>query len=165
MATTTIAHFSKLRALAFVIGGLLLVAIVLAVTLRHPAEISLIDYLAAKDVYVLPMVVIGWLAVSLLTVRLLLILRQILFEQARAIWIENGRVHYMNTRLDTVFRKLPLDRIESVKIEPMGRMRPLGIVMKLKAGDRRAVPIWILAESGDVVLDRLNRNLQAPSPR
>lgn len=91
-----------------------------------------------------------------------------IFRRSRAIWIENGALHFYSGFFDEIFfavyseEVVPLDAIaglSSVKAEFPGAVKRRGIYVDLKSGKSHKIATFLLTEKCQVVMARLSAAL------
>lgn len=88
------------------------------------------------------------------------ILRKFLFEQGRAVWVDDGKLHYMSVA-SLFFRSEPLQRISHFTIGLIGSDILKGINIHFKNGTSDDIATHLLEEPREVILARLNKALAA----
>lgn len=148
-----IAHFSKWKAPAYVLGSIAGCAIIFFIFLNHPDKISLRDYMAMKGDYAFS--IVGFLAGVYVVLLQVTILKQIIFGKRTAIWIESNQVFFLDTYGHVLFSKLSLDEIQTISRGKLGSLRKNGLIADMGDGSKRAIPTWLLAEPLEAVEARL----------
>lgn len=154
-----IARFHRTLAICFF---LLLIAVVVAV-------VGGVFYLAFHDASVLldTWPVIG----GLVSVGFSIAMIRFVFRDPRAIWIENGVLHFYSSFLSDAFfflvskAEVPLDAIaglSSVKAEFPGAVERPGIYLDLKSGRSDKIATFLLTEERRAVMARLREALNLP---
>ncbi len=146
-----IAWFSKPKAVSYLIAGLFIVGLLFIVTLYHPSGTSLVAYTRSRGEFWLLVYPLGWLAGIAAFLMLIALLKQLAFMRANAVWIENGRIVYLNKWFMAVRRS----DIKSIAVGSWGTWRRPGIILTLRNGQKKVIPTGILSEPSDVVLSRL----------
>jgi hypothetical protein len=86
---------------------------------------------------------------------LIALLKQLLFVRANAVWIENGRIIYLNKWFMAVRRS----DIKSIALGSWGMWKRPGIILTLHNGQTKVIPTGVLSEPSDIVLSRLRAQL------
>ena len=148
-----VAKFSKWKVPIYIIGSVAVCAVALLIFLNHPDNVSLRDYMAMKGDYAFSIVALfAGIFVLLLQVT---ILKQVIFGNGSAIWIESNQVFFLDTYGHIFFSKLPLNEIQEISRGKLGSFRRNGLIANMRDGSKRAIPTWLLAEPLEEVETRL----------
>jgi len=150
MDRTVIAHFALPVTLFG--NGVLTCAIVggLGFTVYSPDE-NLARHILSHGPFLLGVFAIAWLCGVLLLMLLYAQVRQILFDNGVAVWIEGGAVFYLDRRWFSV----NYDEITTIEAGSYGRGGFKGVIFQLKDGRKKSIPLGILRESGAIIIERL----------
>jgi hypothetical protein len=88
-----------------------------------------------------------------LTFLILTLVSQLIFFRQRAVWLDGENIVY----LASWFSCTPRHEIENVLLGSFGKFKRPGIQIRLRDGRTKSIPIELLLEPPDVVLDRLQR--------
>jgi hypothetical protein len=97
---------------------------------------------------------------------LALMVRRLTYQNGEAIWISDGRLYYLPFAAHRPFRSffcsLALNEVERFALGHMsGAYGGKGIIVHLKSGGQDEMPTSLMAQSRDVILERLNQALTA----
>lgn len=111
----------------------------------------------------------GWpVILGLVSIPGLILMMWLVFRDPRAIWIENGALHFYSGIFDDLFffffseETVPLDSIDglsSVKSELPGAVKRHGIYVDMKSGKSHKLLTFLLSEPRPVVMARLRAAL------
>lgn len=155
-----IAHFSRAKAFAYVIGWLIACALLYGLTLYHPVGVSLNGYLNSKGLFRYEFAVIAWVLGTLLIARQLTILNQLILRKSVAVWASRGNIYYLNVYWDIFYRTVRCSDVEDFDVATNGSFGSGGIVIRLRAGQEKVVTTWLLSEPTDMILSRLRASCQ-----
>jgi hypothetical protein len=150
----TIARFSGPKAVLGIVIGLSLVIACLAYTFYSP-DGELISSIRAHGVVWLYLLPLCWLCGAVLIILFAALMRQMLFDDLRAIWIEGGAVIYLDKRWFSV----ACAEIHDIHLGTFGRMKFRGIVLELGNGTSKSIPLGIVGEPGATVVARLHETI------
>jgi hypothetical protein len=94
-----------------------------------------------------------WSCGSILLLLLFALFRQLILEGNVAVWVEDNHLLYLDKRWFLV----PLIDIERFGIGSYGRFNLPGIVLELREGKKKSIPLKLLCEPGEVVIERLRK--------
>ena len=152
MALSVIAQFSKKRAGAYVTFYLLLSLYFLLAELAN-----FIDSADFDQRFYRPLVLLGSFLAPFLLYQQIMILRQLIFRGAAAVWLESDKVHFLDFYWSFTFSAVSLVDIQRVAIAPERLFRSAAITLHLKGGAQKSLPTALLLESKAEVLARLSR--------
>lgn len=110
---------------------------------------------------------VTWVLLLLSPILLMLLavmVRRLAYQNGQAIWVSDGRLYYLPFATHWPFRSFfcsqPLDEIDhfSLGLMPSAYARK-GVIVHLKSGEQDQMPTILMAQSRDVILDRLNQAL------
>jgi hypothetical protein len=144
----TIASYSVLKILPLLLFALLLGAINAWSWYSILTEVP-----GAPDYSILPdyVLYVGTALYLLFLPFVIEIIRQVLFRKRRAAWVEKGHLIYIHRILFSV----PCADIVGFSPERYGRYNQQGIATLRKGGQKKILPVGMLSESPEVILERL----------
>jgi hypothetical protein len=152
--SVTIAHYQKanifLRTLAFVTFLILLNAL----TLYLPGGESVRHFLARRPL-LFPIFISAWIGGLFVLWFAAVIIKRIVFESGRAIWIETGTLIYLH-RWNFSVACRDIAEISSGTSERSGR--PC-IFLRSRDGARKVLLTGLLMEPDDVIIARIKENI------
>lgn len=159
-----IARFSLMRAPVYVGALVLLCVVYCAMTLYHPSNVTLWNYLRMKSWSHPTFTIAGWIACSVVAVYCFAISRQLFFDQQKAIWKDGDKITYLNIYKNLFVRSVRCEDILSASIaHGPGAWGPYGIILQTKDGRRLLISTWLLIESNETILLRLKSILELAS--
>jgi hypothetical protein len=103
-----------------------------------------------------------WFGSILCLLYIFALVYQLIFDGNLAVWIEDDKIIYLNSRYFLVH----LNDIERLNLGSCGRFNSPAIVFHLHNGGEKAIPLKLLGESGEAVVERLRGvNLCRPRAR
>jgi hypothetical protein len=109
---------------------------------------------------------VTWALLLLSPVMLMLLIvmgRRLAYQNGQAIWIADGQLRYLpyaaHAQFQSFFRSVPLSDVDGFSLGVMGPYK--GIIVHLISGEQDQMPTILMAQSRDVILDRLNNALTA----
>jgi hypothetical protein len=148
-----IAHYKKIDALWRSLSCMLLVILLSAISYSVPYKIGFTSFLSRP--LLLPLFVSGWLFGLFLIWILIVLLKRVLFDAGRALWIENGKIIFLHKWNISV----ACSEVAQIKTGIYGRFHRAGIFLNLRNGTRKVIPTGSLKESEDLIVARLKENL------
>jgi hypothetical protein len=147
----TIASFKRLRIAFLAFFILLLIILLYSTTLHIKHDFSIVSVLYRAQIW-LPIV---WASIILLTLLESFLVWQIIFDNSRAVWVEDGALIYLNR----CFLRVPLAKIVAISMGTFGRYNQPGIIIIHEGGGRRVIPVANFSERGDIILNRLHESV------
>lgn len=153
MSRIKIASFSPARAWTYVVLGLVMCAWIFAIYFPQPGT-NWLDMLGENRVDAF--FVIGVLVLMpLLALMDLVVLWQLLFGQGEAVWIVDGRLHFLDTYWGVVFSKISLGEVDHLSVKSPTAVRRAAVIVSLKNGRRLSIPTLILKDTAETIVARL----------
>lgn len=150
-----IAHFSRAKTLTYTLCTLLACTAMCAITLYHPVGTGLVQYLNSKGLFRFYSAVFSWIFCSILIVRQLVILFQLVFRRSEAVWITDGKLFYINIVRDVLYHSIRCADIVGVYRSSHGGPFSRGIVLRLRSGSEVQIPSALFGDSNENLLTRL----------
>lgn len=148
---TVIATFSALR-IGFVLLVYFAMAGILIFAWLGPSE-GTIDRVFHHGMYRAYATVVGTAAYLYFVPKLLSLLKLILFEKSKALWLEGCQLVYLSKRFFCVAHA----DVECVRIKEFGpgSRKMVGISILLKNGTERVLPTATLSEAAEIIFKRV----------
>lgn len=121
-------------------------------TLSHPADRTLFEFIASKGAFSVFLVAVGWPSGIAVAALIGCITYQLVFRNGRAIWISGNRVIH----LSRFYSAIPREEILGTSIGSVGRWRQPALIISLVSGKQKIVQTGAMCESPDVIIARLN---------
>lgn len=150
-----IAQFSTCKTTGFLIGGVIGLIVLFWITTHHDSG-SLFDSIRSTGeiwVFLVPVAWIGGIAFGLMELALL---NQLVFDNRRAVWIKGDKIIYLNP----LFMSVRRSEISNISNGSVGRHKSSAIVLELKNGGQKYIPIAALSEPAEPVLVRLRKAIR-----
>jgi hypothetical protein len=93
-----------------------------------------------------------------------IVLNQIAMHRARAVWIQNNSLFYLNHYGSLGFNKVPLELIASVKVGRLRFWQPTGLLLVPKNGSELYLPTVLLREKREEILLKICAVVPTASP-
>jgi hypothetical protein len=138
-----IAHYSSLKALGAAAFGYLMPAY-LGYALTQPAD-PMNPYSSR------PVLIIGLTAGLVLAAMVTAMLARIVLNRGRAIWTEGDRIYYVNRWLNWTTL-----RADIISVAPGFYVKQLVIVLALRNGRTKKLPVSLLREPPDEILEHVS---------
>lgn len=147
-----IATFSIRKLLAPLLLLYAMVFFLFFITLSHPADRTLFDFIASKGAFSVFLVVVGWPSGIAVAAFIGCITFQLMFRNGRAIWISGNRVIHLSRFYSAIRR----EEIQGTSIGSVGRWGQPALIISLASGNQKIVQTGAFYESPDVIMARLN---------
>jgi len=147
-----LARFSKKVAIGLAVGGIAL-AILIVALVTHPVPWHHSDGLFGKYT-----VVIMYLLAILLITKDSVLLYQVFFRDAAAIWLTGDELIYFNQYSVGWFTRIARSGIETVSLEPNAFIQE-AIVFSLVNNGQSSIRTWMLSEPADALIPRIRMAL------
>jgi len=153
MKKTILAHFSATKSLSFGAITAIVISSIMGVVAYSAVLLVLgrAGYWQSHFGYWLFLSIGIWSFDSALLLLLAALFRQLIFANKEAVWIEGDKLLYLDKRWFAV----PLNDIESFAIGSYGRFNLPGVVLELREGAKKSIPLGPLYEAGEVVIECL----------
>ncbi|HEY8947631.1 MAG TPA: hypothetical protein VIM56_01980 [Rhizomicrobium sp.] len=162
-AEVAIAQFSALRTCAFLLLGSAFCAFVIFAISNNPQLFLLSSYSGSRGLYRLSMGVTGVLLLAFFTLKLLTILRQLVFKERSAVWMHDERLFFIDTYGFSLVPSVPTMSIASVSVAPVGLTH--WIVLGLKTGSEVKISSSLLSGTPNELAARLERAIEVRANR
>ncbi|MEI9988953.1 MAG: hypothetical protein WDM86_02840 [Rhizomicrobium sp.] len=152
---TAIAHYRKLKVwsqIGFVLLVLMLVPY--ATFWSYGGHLVSRALASPRGVFVIPAIAFGWIAGFFVFLVIAAVLKQLLYCEGRAVWIEQGMLIFVRRWIFSV----RCEEIAKVSNSANGQ----AVVVHLRDGGEKTFPVGSLKESPAEIIDRLADVLKLP---
>jgi hypothetical protein len=150
----TVATYSKANTLILTAVLLSLEILSLVETLSSPDghTIAPVPYPLK---FALQMEIIVWICGLVVILFASILTWQVIADERRAIWIEDGKLIHLHKRYQSADR----DDIEEVSTGTFGIFNRPAVIVRMREGKRMEIPVYLLSEPADVIVARLKEKL------
>jgi len=152
-----IAYFSRAKALTYTLGIIVACSVLYGITLYHPANVTLTEYLNSKGLFRFYSALIFWILAVVVIFRQLVILNQIVFHGSEAIWTSERRLYYTNFGRDILYHSIRCGDVDSIYRNTSDGPMFRGIVLRLRSGAEIKIPCALFRESEETILANLQQ--------
>jgi hypothetical protein len=160
MEKIVVAHFAEKRSLVYAAtaGAAICICMLLTAQPAIVEQLGRLGYFRSHYTYWLLIFSTAWLGGIVCLLYIFALARQLIFYNCAAVWKDGDQLVYLNRRYFSV----QLNDIESINLGSCGRFNSPAIVLRLHNDREKAIPLRLLRESGETVMERLREaNLPA----
>jgi len=153
IVTIAIARFATIRAVAYSVFCLVLIVACLAFFSYLISGQS--GFVQTHGVGSLFFLVIGWFAGVIALLFVLTVLKLIVFSNSLAVWANEDDIIYVSKH----WISAPKDKVVRVSLGTFGRFDTPAIVLHLKNGRAKFIPVGLLSEEPQIIVTRLKTTI------
>jgi hypothetical protein len=149
-----IAHYKERETTIRSLGYLSLIGLLLVLAFRNTIAAGDFTPLWRRP-FLLPILVGGCLFTTASMLMFAVVLKRVLLDGCRALWIEVGNIVFLHKWNISI----AIDAVEDISIGTFGRFEKPAILFRLKSGTTRAIPTGSFREDPTAIVERLKGNI------
>jgi len=147
-----VAHFKKYDVLWRVLSFEFVVLVLATLSVRQPLAEGFATFFATRPL-LMPLLLTSWALGIVFMWMLSVVLKRVLFDACKAVWIEGESIVYIHRWNMFIARS----RVSQICLGTYGRFERHGVILTLRDGTRRVIPTGSLRENESEILATLQK--------